>query len=299
MEHTRLARVPALVMNGWMWVAVGSAIAIGGFLLLKILSAAWYIWRFYGYSLRLRGEDLRIYCGLFTKISATVPRHRIQYVSVHRSWLGRYFGIASIRIETAGGGSADENSTSSVSRRWFIPAIREVDLKPVVEKIKPGLEWREEGWDWKPLSPLTKNRLTRMALVVSLVVLSVSLWFLSFWGIAVGVAFGLFAWWFASKKAAATRYARCSFGLAYRSGLLTKKTSVAFFDKLQSVVLQQSPFDRRWKMATLAIDTSASGPAEHRMQIAYLDQHFAQEEYESIARIASSTVQKIDHNQRV
>ncbi len=56
-----------------------------------------------------------------------------------------------------------------------------------MEKIKPGLEWREEGWDWKPLSPLTKNRLTRMALVVSLVVLLVSLWFLSFWGIAVGL----------------------------------------------------------------------------------------------------------------
>ncbi len=51
------------MMNGWMWVAVGSAERRGGFLLLKTLSAAWYILRFYGYSLRLRGDDLRIYCG--------------------------------------------------------------------------------------------------------------------------------------------------------------------------------------------------------------------------------------------
>ncbi|HBE70218.1 MAG TPA: hypothetical protein DDW52_18880, partial [Planctomycetaceae bacterium] len=49
-------------------------------LVLRIVSVVWFFLSFHDYSLTRHGEDLRIACGLFTRVSATVPRKRIQFV---------------------------------------------------------------------------------------------------------------------------------------------------------------------------------------------------------------------------
>jgi len=74
--------------------------------------------------------------------------------------------------------------------------------------------------------------------------------------------------------------------LVYRSGTWERKTSITFHDKLQSVTLNQSPFDRRWKMATLKVDTAASGPADHRIEVKYLDVERANIEFRAILQAA-------------
>ena len=76
-------------------------------------------------------------------------------------------------------------------------------------------------------------------------------------------------------------------GVAYRSGVFTKKTSFTFFEKVQTLRVDQSPFDRRWKMATLSVDTAAAGPADHTINIPYLNQDFAHAEYEELLRKSS------------
>jgi putative membrane protein len=63
--------------------------------------------------------------------------------------------------------------------------------------------------------------------------------------------------------------------VAFRSGVITRQTSATFFDKIQSVALSQSPFDRRWHMATLAVDTAGAGPAGHRIRVPYLEEDTA------------------------
>ena len=93
--------------------------------------------------------------------------------------------------------------------------------------------------------------------------------------------------WYAVKKSKAIRYARLENGIVYRSGIFTRKTSVTFFDKIQAASVSQSPFDRRWKMATLAIDTAAAGPADHQIIVKYLDQNFAKGEYRQIVDLAA------------
>ena len=102
------------------------------------------------------------------------------------------------------------------------------------------------------------------------------------WGAAIGIVLLPSFLWLAWRKAKAMRYARCGALVVYRSGLLTRKCSCAFVDKIQAVQLSESPFDRRWKMATLAVDTAAAGPAEHRILVKYLDATVAQREYYSL-----------------
>jgi len=93
---------------------------------------------------------------------------------------------------------------------------------------------------------------------------------------------------YAIRRSQSVKYARTDFGVVYRSGVLSKRTSFSFFEKIQAASWRQTPFDRRWKMATLSVDTAAAGPAEHVIDIKYLDQETAKEEYEQIVALAAA-----------
>ncbi|MFK7738597.1 MAG: PH domain-containing protein [Pirellulaceae bacterium] len=265
--------------------------AIVLFLALRLFGMGWYVLRFFDYRLTRQGNDMRIATGLLTRVSATVPRQRIQFMSVHRPLLLRWMGLASIRLETAGGaGQESENAAATVSRRWFLPVVRESEVQRVLDELRPGLNWRETEvtTTWHGVSPLAGKRLMRIALILCALLSLVTGVASPPWGWLAGVAaFPVFAW-IAVKKARARRYARTDWGLVYQSGLFTKKLSFAFYDRLQTLEVQQSPFDRRWKMASLVVDTAAAGPADHRIQIDYLEASFAQRQFDELHQKAAS-----------
>ena len=253
--------------------------------LTRLYGAFWYVTKFFGYHLVKTGEDFRISCGLFTKVSATVPRKRIQFISVHEPLFMRWFGLASIRIETAGGAGQDsEDGASSVGRRWFIPVIPKPKVEAMLEQLRTDLKWNPEQANWVGVSNKTAKRLCRLGVVQSIIIGLVGVAITKPWGWAAGVAvLPLFIYW-AIRKSRAMRYPETEFGVVYRSGVFTKKLSLTFYDRIQTLKLQQSPFDRRWKMATLSVDTAAAGPAEHRVSVKYLDESVAKSHYDTLAR---------------
>lgn len=268
-------------------ILAGIAFLLLATVLLRLLSAFWYVVRFYGYELELRGDELKVRCGLLTKVSATVPRERIQLICIHRTWLARKMGFAEVRIETAGGGTSEEDAATTVGRRWFIPVIPEKEIPRVIPILRPGIQWQPDQWDWQPLSRLAPRRIMRFWAIVSAVALVVGLVLRPYWGWAFGlVGFG-FAFWFAKKKAKSRRYVRTDWGILFRGGILYQKCSITFADRIQSVEYRQSPFERRWGMATLSLDTAAAGPAEHQITIELLDGEFAEKEFYDLARVAS------------
>ena len=118
--------------------------------LIRLLGVGWYIIRFHGYQLQRNGNDLRISCGLWTKISASIPIQRIQFISIHRSLLMRWWGLAAIRIETAGGDSSqNENSTdhgSSDKKRENVRVGKRVSCSEAAARIRQGTV---EPSNWK------------------------------------------------------------------------------------------------------------------------------------------------------
>jgi putative membrane protein len=251
--------------------------------LLRLLGIGWFLLRFFGYKLVRYGSDLRISCGLFTKVSATVPRQRIQFISIHENLIMRWWGLASIRIETAGGaGNGGENATETVSKRWFVPVIRKELVPQLLAEVRPGLKWDESSLEFKAVHPRTTTRLCRLSVIQSLIIAGLGLFVSLQWGwIGGAVVLPLFILW-AIKKGKAMRYARTDNGVIYKSGVFTKKTSMTFFEKIQTLAVNQSPFDRRWKMATLFVDTAAAGPAEHTISVKYLEEDFAKEEMQRL-----------------
>lgn len=274
--------------EGWqMWLVYASA-TIAVLLLIRLLGIGWFILRFFGYRLSQQGDDFKISCGLFTKVSATVPVRRIQFISIHRSVFMRWLGLASIRIETAGGaGKNNENATTSVSKRWFIPVVPESQIAELMSTIRPDLEWTEKSFDWQPLARRAASRFIRVAIVMTIFLMLVGVALSRPWGWVPGVVLSPLLIWYAIKRSRSTKYARIGEGVIFRSGVFTRKTSITFFEKVQGASISQSPFDRRWGMRTLTVDTAAAGPANHVISVRYLDAAFAESEYREILRLSS------------
>ena len=268
-----------------------------GLVLLRLVGILWYVLRFFDYKLEQRGDDLRLSCGLLTRVSASVPRKRIQFISVQQNLIMRWFGIATIRVETAGGATDASKPNQSIGKTWFMPVIPVAEVPQLVNLLRPGVNWDLERFEFQGLAPRASTRMIRIALVqtllVAIAVVGANCYFSEsletqalVWGGIAGVAAMPALILFALKKAASRKYARIDNGVVYRTGVFGRKTSVTFFDKLQTVACFQTPFDRRWKMATLALDTAAAGPAGHRIVTPYLDADFASSELKALRSLA-------------
>lgn len=272
-------------LPGWWTTAL---LIAAGLVLLKLLGMAWFILRFHGYRLVRAGDDLRVTCGLLTSYSATVPRQRIQFLSLQSSPLLRLCGLQTIRIETAGSSaSSGEDAQSSMTRSWFIPVVPRDQTRDLLRELRPGLDWDEAAVAWQPPSPLTWRRLARMVVLLPVLASVAGGIWLPPWGWLAGVALAgplLYSAW---RQSRGQRYARTGFGVAFRSGLVNRKLSLTFFERLQVLRLEQSPFDRRWKMARLKLDTASAGPAEHLIHAGFLDESFAREEFKALETLAA------------
>ncbi len=265
-------------------------VVVSALALLRILGIAWYFLRFYDYRLTLCDDDLRISCGLFTKVNATVPRGRIQFISIHRPLLMRPFGLASVRIETAGGGgNSSEDASNTVSRRWFIPVIPHQQALDLLSSLRTDIDWQPDEIHWQPLSPRARSRMLRLGLAASLIVALIGLAAYRPWGPIAGLLTLPFFALLAHKRAASKKYSRPSWGIVFQSGVLNKKMSMTFLDRVQTIDISQSYFDRRWDMATLRIDTAAAGPASHVIDVAFLDRQFAMDEFAQVTLACAKT----------
>ena len=152
----------------------------------------------------------------------------------------------------------------------------------ILQKLRPGFQWQESEIPFRPLADRASTRLTRIAIFFSVVIVLIGLAISRPLGFIPGLVVLPVAIYWARRQSEAMRYARTEQAVIYRSGLITRKISITFFEKIQTLEVSQSPFDRRWSMARLTVDTAAAGPAEHRISVPYLDAEFAQEEFQSL-----------------
>jgi putative membrane protein len=249
-------------------------LAVAGLLVavptLAALSIAWSFLRFYDYRLEASGEDLHVSCGLLTRRTATIPRHRIQLISIRETILHRAFARVSVRVETAAGLSEQDEEAKDrmMAQRWFIPIVRREELGPVLRQVLPRLEL--EGVRWHALPPTARARMMKRNSVIAMLASVPVAWFTWPWGLAAPLVLVPLGLWHAHRAARFIGWDHAPFGMAFRSGVLTRCLSATFPDKMQVISLRQSPFDRRHRMATLRIDTAGAGPADHALRIPFL-----------------------------
>ena len=277
---------PSFSYLAWAILIVGGLLAI--LVLLRLLSVVWAILKYYAFKLELLGDDLRAQYGLLTKVTATIPRHRIQLATVNLTPLHKWFGRASVHVDTAGGGVADQGEGGSVQeRQWLAPVIPRLQALGLLRQVMP--ESRLEHVDWQPIAQRAWRRLFRRWL--GLLILLVALTFVPTGGwsmVALLVGMPLAAL-HAQLYVRRSGYALTPAAVLYRSGSWIRRVSIVPFGKIQVLGMNQTPFDRRNRMATVHVDTAGARVGSHKVAIKYLETDVAREVLERLDLEASRT----------
>ncbi len=274
-EETPLPQIPVLSSTlTAVLLFTGAVIAL--LLALRLLSVLWAMVKFHAFRLDRHGDDLRAEYGLLTKVTATIPRHRIQRVTVNLTPLHRLFGRASVQVDTAGGGAADRDGQGGVQeRQWLAPVIPRRRVLGLLRSVMP--ESRLEQLDWRPISRRAWRRLFRRWLALLLLLVAAAYAAVGGWSLALAVGGLPLAFIHAQLYARRTGYALTPAAVLYRSGCWVRRVSIVPFGKIQVLGMHQTPFDRRNAMASVRVDTAGANLAGHQVAIGYLDAETARE----------------------
>ncbi len=269
----------------WQRVALAAALIAGAVVVIRLLSVALAFIRLHGFRVARIGEDLRAEYGLFTRVSATIPLRRIQTLTVSDGVLHRLFGRTSVRVDTAGGEAAGQGGGRR--RESLAPVIGRDAWPAFVRQILPELDLDEVSWHGP--APGAFARELRRRLVFAAVVALVTAYFWQWQALVVFAALAAWAALAASRTIAHLGWAVAGDAVLFRSGWLTRQLTIARFTRIQSVEMWQSPFDRRWSMARVGVDTAGARPGSHRVRIPYLAPETARAIYTDLSAAAAKT----------
>jgi putative membrane protein len=246
---TVLGSVPRLALVG---VAVLGLVGIA--LASWIVGAAAAIVEYYDFRLVRSGEELQYERGLLQRYDGSIPFDKVQTLTLSDNPLKRYFGYASLYIETAGyapgsGGSRGSEAAVPLAERDRVLDLIET-LEPVgdVELTRPPKRAR-------------RRYLVRYLLVVGVLTAAayaagavVSLPFPP-WSPALLTPLAV---WFAH---ATWRHRGRWLGnhhIVTRNGVFRRRTKIVPYYRIQTVIDSRTVFQRRLGLASVTIDTAGS-----------------------------------------
>ena len=220
--------------------------------------------KFHGFTLREDNKKLHAEMGLLTRITANIPIKRIQLLRIKSSFLNRLIKRHSISMETAGG----VTEQTGIVMRWIAPVIEPEKVNQLVQTIEPHIEL--DQLKWRHISDRAWLRLLKKITAlfsVLIAILSVAWTKHAAWAL---LSFPLWLW-YAKAWANKAQFAHNDHLIAFRSGVLYHTISVVKINKVQTIHLAESPFDRRNKHGQLWLDTAGSNITLHHIKIPYLE----------------------------
>ena len=257
-------------------VALALVVILGALLLLRLLSIALALLTLYDFRLTRKGADLRAQYGLLTRVALTLRQQRIQAVRETETFLHRLLDRVSLQVDLAG--DAQEGGEQQADRmRWLAPVTTPARAPQLIASALPQFDPAAQP-DWQPLAAGARRRVfRRSAFVGSLLALLPSTWFLGYAGALVVLLTVPLAAFHARQYVRYTRWAMTPEVLLFRRGWLTRRLVIAPRNRVQSVELTESPFDRRHRMASVGIDAAGGSARAFLIRIPYLPVEVARE----------------------
>lgn len=228
---------------GVLLLVVGLSISVIGSLVL-----------FHNFTLSLRGEDLHRNYGLLTRRSSSLPRRRIQLLQIQESWMRRWFRLATLRVDTAGSRMPDQNQGRE-GRDVLLPVVPRAEVEPLLPVLFPDLD--DPAPDWHDVSRCAIRRgTTKGAIVCALLALlsaATQQWrWTAFWPLVLVLPIYVIN---------ILQYKHLGYTISERffrtrRGWLSRMTHVVPIRNTQAMIVRQTPFDRRFSVATLLVDTA-------------------------------------------
>jgi putative membrane protein len=200
--------------------------------------------RNFGFTLSIEGRTLRRVRGLLTRSEVAIPLHRIQAARTAAHWIKRHYGLCRVEAQTMGdalGGMQDLAPLANAAEAEHVLAIA-----GNFRRIAP------ERFD--PVAPVHRwyDACTN-ALPLALIVLAVGVfWLPALWGLVFVTLLGIV------EVIAARPHGWRVEGdvLQVRDGWFTQEHWLLPLASIQSVSLSSGPLQRRFDLATVAIDSA-------------------------------------------
>ena len=247
------------------WLMVVLIVLPAGTLLAWLLAIAGTVLAYSGFTLSREGDFLYIKRGLLERREATIPLARIQAVRISEGVLRQPFGLAALRVESAGYGEDAGVSTT------IFPLLPRHEVDEFLSVAAP-----EFAVD-PALKPLPRRALRRYVFRATVPALLAAVVFTGLLFLAFESALGLLALLLVPPAAAFGWLGYGDAGWAFEEDRLVvryrslgRKTVVAPRRRLQSRGVVRSPFQRRLRLATFLAEV-ASGSGGSTLRVTDLD----------------------------
>ncbi|MBL8729170.1 MAG: PH domain-containing protein [Planctomycetes bacterium] len=212
--------------------------------------------QFHGFTLALRGQVLQRRFGLLTTRQKTLPRARIQRVTVEQPWLRRLLGFAVVKADSAGGSRQQGEDTSG---GWdvVVPLTRLAAADALLPALIPGIEQQAFGWQRGSRRLILRTALQGVVLAALAVPAFWAAWgpwaLLALVLVPVWALLGVLAW-------QNLGFALGGPFLALRHGIVGRYLAYVPTAKVQAVVVRQSPFAQLLGLADLTVYVAGGSP---------------------------------------
>jgi len=274
-----------------MQIGLGLLAILGAIIAVRILSVILAIVTFYDFSLTRVAGDLRVRYGLFTRVALTLRTRRIQAVHQNESLVHRWFKRASLNVDLAGdsGGGNGNGENARTKTRWLAPVCPADAAPKLIAAALPSLDLTGEP-DWQPLAPGARGRIFRKTSLWSVSILTApAVWYLQAGAIVVVLGCIPLAWMHAHLYVKNTRWALARDAVLFRCGWLNRRLSIVPRNRVQTLSIEATPFDRRSRMASLYVDTAGASPMAAGIRIRYLGVEVAEKLAAALYRTAGVT----------
>lgn len=240
----------------------GLAIAVVGLVLAALttwaVSALFTLVGYYGFTLGEAGEDLVYERGLLRRYSGSIPREKIQTLTVTEPLIARWLGYAGLRVETAGYARGGDRGGGANRPASAVPLATRERALALARSIEPFDDLEIE----RP--PRVARRRYAVRYLLAVLVLTALAY-------GAGRLVGGLEYWPAPllllplvPVAAHLKWANRGYHLgadhvALRSGFWRRRTRVVPYYRLQTVATRRSLFQRRLGLGSVVADTASSG----------------------------------------
>ena len=227
-------------------IGKGVMLALGG----ALISIAGFVIRYHGFQLTQVRDVITKKFGLFTVRRSSLAQDRFQAIKLEEGLLRRCFGLASLRADSAG----DRNQLDDQKKRdALVPVTSRDHAFALVRDVQPDLETSEP--EWKRISRKAIMRGTRKGWLLILALMIQTFlatgWMCIAWLPVIPFVYYLNVQWYRN-----TGYWVGEKFVLSRRGWLNRNTLFLPVKNIQNVAVTQNPFDRRYNLATVTIDTA-------------------------------------------
>lgn len=267
------------------WLLGALLLLAGALLALRLFSVLLVLLRLHGFELREDGERLSVEGGLLTRLRGHASRRKVQrWLVSDNLWL-RLMGRQRLKIETAAApGSGNESHALSD----LVPIAHRQTIDWLLQRWLPALDWARV--DWQPLHPRAWRR---FLLLPAMVTLLTSVPLVLRFGL-VGMLLWLLLPLIVLRARQLARWSAWQVDaqhVIWRSGWLDRHWQIVPIERIQVVRIEQSPFDRRHRMASLLLDTAGAHSTRPALRLRYLPEATALDLAERLAKQVAAPVE--------